>query len=443
MAKAAYSEAEGDWKDAQGYWHEGPGSSGGNYPANAMISAPNADTPNITTTTDENGNLVFRGGEGAGGMPSYQPGAQPSYGGYGSPDYGNPFGAAGSGANQSFGNYGGGGGGYNSGWQGGMNYAPNGGQGMPNMGYSNPSSQSNPFAWMGLDANGAPLAGSSGRQSPGLGGTQSGSPAIGQMGGGFDPNSPINPFNQAQAYQGGPQSFFPQTGFQPGQQYTPGQFMGQTGFQPGNTDPTQYLTMAGMQQGGIGGPDTQAYNRYQSFLENPGDVMGNNPAYQAIMDAATQATQRQQLARGGNGGGTILAELAKTGAGVAGQFMPTLANMYQGGAQQEIGNWQAQNQANLGAGNLGQGLFGTANVANLGYGNLGLGMSTQGNAANLGYGNLANNMWNNAAQDQYNRAMAYGQMQNGAANTQSAALAKAQMNPANQYFMNQLTMQGY
>jgi hypothetical protein len=221
-------------------------------------------------------------------------------------------------------------------------------------------------------------------------------------------------------------------------------------------DPNGYMTMAGFQGGQMQGPDTQAYNQYQGMLADP-TSMTANPAYKAIMDAATQATQRQGLARGGNGGGTILAELAKTGAGVAGQYLPQMASMYQQGAQQEIGNWQTQAEQNLGAGQLGAGLYGTAGNQALGFGNQAGQMYNQGmgqlgnaaqlggqlygiqNQANLGYGNLANNMWANQAQDQYNRTIGYGNMQNDAVGQAGPARAYGQMSPTMQYYQNQLT----
>ncbi|HEY6022455.1 MAG TPA: hypothetical protein VIY48_22115 [Candidatus Paceibacterota bacterium] len=357
--------------------------------------------------------------------------------------------------------------------------------------------------------------------------------------------------NSSNPYQGGPQNYLTMSGFNPQQ----------AGLNPS-------MGAAGFKQGGIGGPDQTAYNRYQGMLSDP-TSMSANPAYKAIMDASLQATQRAGLAQGGNGGGTLAAELAKTGASVAGQYLPQMANMYQQGAQQEIGNWGAQNQANLQAGGLGASLYGQQNQANLGYGQLGgnlygmagnqalgfgsqalqgygmgvndlgqgaaqqtqnyqaqnqanlgygglganiygmennanLGLGSLGNnmygnynqanlgygglgsnvygqeansalnfgnqagnlynagvnnlgqaaqtggylfgqqnQANLGYGNLANNMWTNAANNQYNLGSAYAQFNNNAANTQTAALAQAQMSPANNYFQNQLTMSGY
>lgn len=160
-----------------------------------------------------------------------------------------------------------------------------------------------------------------------------------------------------------------------------------------NTDPysggagslPQFQTMAGFQAGGNGAPPTQMQQLYQNFLQNPGDVMGNNPAYQAIRDQALQAAERAQLARGGNGGGTMAAELAKVGGTVAANFMPTLSSMYQGGADQALKQWQVPNQQNIQA------------------------------------GQLANNMYQTTAQDQLQRAQGY---MGGLSNTQASAASQ-------------------
>lgn len=246
---------------------------------------------------------------------------------------------------------------------GGGGYAP--GQGL----------QQYPASNNGYPAPGAPgtLEGFKGDFSGGgqpLGSTVKGTPTYSQTGGGFNPNS--NAYTIAKPYDSGPQNM---------------------------------MTMAGFKSGGAGAMPQTAYNQYQNMLSNPTDMTAN-PAYKAIMDASLQATQRAQLAHGGNGGGTMMAELAKTGAGVAGQYLPQMAQMYQGGAQQEAGNWNLQNQNNL------------------------------------QYGNLGNNMWSNAANNQFNMGTAYSNLAQGAQNTQTAAMAQAQMQPANQYFQNQLTMSG-
>ncbi len=191
-----------------------------------------------------------------------------------------------------------------------MNFVPNGGQGMPGQGYG------------GGGRPGQPGQGQSNSQIPQA------------------PNTgpPGNKITSSAPWAGGPQGYMKQTGFK---------------------------------QGGVGDMPTMANNLYGNFLQNPGDVMGNNPAYKAIMDASLQATQRAQLAHGGNGGGTMAAELAKTGAGVAGQFMGQLGNMYQGGSQTEADRWNTQSRGNLAAGQLG------------------------------------GNLWQGAAADQFNRGVAY------------------------------------
>lgn len=323
------------------------------------------------------------------GMFISSSGGMGTFGGYGDNGFGStpapsgydpnfspsPYGSPGQvGANNAAGG-GGGGGGYGMG--GGSSYSTGGsGYWAPGGGLQQYPDSSNTYGQSNMGGGSAGIGGPAARGGGGanqpLGSTVQGAPNVGQTGGGFDPASPRNPFNQAQPWQGGPQGM---------------------------------MTMAGFKSGGTGPMPNQAYNRYQGMLADP-TSMSANPAYKAIMDASLQATQRAQLARGGNGGGTMAAELARTGAGVAGQYLPQMAQMYQGGAQQEAGNWALQNQSNL------------------------------------GYGNLGNNMWSNAANNQYLLGNAYGQMQNGAANTQGAALAQAQMQPANAYFQNQLTMSG-
>ncbi len=579
------------------------------------LGDPGAQSGQGAWTSSSGGSGTFGGSGGSGGN-------------YGSPSQGMPYGnytdsgatgamdTSGSTGTNMAGSYGGGGGGGGSLGMAGSSGSTGGYGGGYAPGYGlqpNGPDPSNSVGNLADQTNAQNAANRYGSSSNSLGSTVRGPSNISQTGGGFDPSSPSNPYNQAKPWNGGPQSMMGQTGFQGGGAGNPMSSAAQTGFKPGQADPQSmfnmsgynpggpslsgameqsgfqgggagnlnssmlnqygqmmqnpmgalqtaqgsmnpyqggpqgYLTMsgfngqqsplgqslgtAGFQRGGIGGPQTQAYNQYQGMLADP-TSMSANPAYKAIMDASLQATQRSSLAQGGNGGGTMAAELAKTGAAVAGQYLPQMANMYQQGAQQEIGNWQAQNQANqnagalgtsmyggqnqanLGYGQLGSNLYGTAgnqavqagdiglrgynsgvnalgagaaqqsqnygleNQANLGYGNLGaniygtqnqanigagnigsnlfgqtnnanLGLGNMGvnaygvqNQANLGYGNLANNMWTNAANNQYNLGSAYGNMQMNGANTQSAALAQAQMSPANNYFQNQLTMQG-
>ena len=666
------------------------GTIGNGQPGDTSGSGPqqnDPNTPNINTSRDANGNLVFSGqGSGGGGYGSTPApaGGQNYAANYGS---GNAYGSPGQvAANNAGGGGGGGMGGGSSGSVGG-GYAP--GQGLQNYpASSNPNTGSSPSLFdpsnnsmFGGGSTGQ-MAGTTGKTSGNqpLGSTTQGTPSYGQTGGGFNPNS--NAYTIAQPYGGGPQTMMGQAGFQgggagsPSSQYgstgfqgggagTPssqygntgfkqagpmdqsmtnqyqqqmqnpmqglqtaqqsnnpyqsgaGQAMGATGFQGGGAGqlnpsmlnqyqgmmqnplgglqtaqnssnpyqggPQNYLTMsgfngqqaglnpslstAGFQQGGIGSAPQTSNQQYQNMLSNPTDMTAN-PAYKAIMDAATQATERTGLARGGNGGGTLQAELAKTGASVAGQYLPQMANMYQGGAQQETANWGAQNQANLQAGNLGGNLYGSQNQANLGYGNLGgslygtsgnqalgfgnqaltgygqgvtqlgqgaqqqtqnyqaqnqanlgygqlgsnvygqeagnaLGMGNQAlqgyntgvqnlgqgaqqqgtnyglqsqanlgygnmannaysaqnqanlgygtmanngyglqNQANLGYGNLGNNAWQGAANNQFNLGSAYSNLASNAQNTQTAAMAQAQMQPSNAYFQNQLTMSG-
>ena len=157
-------------------------------------------------------------------------------------------------------------------------------------------------------------------------------------------------------------------------------------------DPSKYLTMAGFNQGGVGKAPTDLYNLYAQFLKDPSS-MASNPMYKAIMDAATQATDRKMSAGGYNGSGNILAELQKTGAGVAGAYLPQMADMYRGGAGTEMGNWSAQNQGNLGAGTLGV------------------------------------NMYNSQATDQFRRALQNIIDQNQGQSQAGAAQAYQQMNP--------------
>lgn len=503
------------------------------------------NTPNINTSRDANGNLVFsgQGSGGSGGQGGYGSTPAPAGGQNYAANYGsgNAYGSPGQvAANNAGGGGGGGMGGGSSGSVGG-GYAP--GQGLQQ--YPDSSNTYNQSTMGTGGANGGQLApGTSkvGGNQP-LGSTTQGTPSYGQTGGGFNPNS--NAYTIAQPYGGGPQTMMGQTGFQGGGAGTPSSQYGSTGFkQAGPMDqsmtnqyqgmmqnpmqglqtaqsnqnpyqggPQNYLTMsgfngqqaglnpslstAGFQQGGIGGAPQAANQQYQNMLSNPTDMTAN-PAYKAIMDAATQATERTGLARGGNGGGTLQAELAKTGASVAGQYLPQMASMYNQGAQQETGNWNTQNQANLQAGGLGGSLYGSQNQANLGYGNLGgslygtsgnqaigfgnqalqgyntgvqnlgqgaqqqgtnYGLQSQANLgygnmannaysaqnqANLGYGNLGNNAWQNTANNQFNMGSAYSNLAQGAQNTQTAAMNQAQMQPlqnaANQYAMNQLTM---
>lgn len=391
------------WDPSQGAFPTGGGGyyPGGNAPQGAApTTPPPVDGAGTTMPSDQTQTGTIGGGEtiggpvpgtfgGPGGYTPAPSGYDPNVG-YSPPSYGASGGGGGGGGSL----VGGSSGGYAYG--GGLQQYPAGGSTPSLFDPSNPS--------YGQFNNSTGAGSSGGARS--LGGTTSGTPSYGQTGGGINPGGPGDWIGNATPYAGGPSSQF-----------------GNAGYQPGTPNQQNALTMSGFQQGGIGAAPQTAYNQYQSMVANP-TSMTDNPAYQAIMNASLQATQRAALAHGGNGGGTQAAELAQTGAAVAGQYIPQMAQMYQGAAQQELGNWNTQQQTNLAAGQLGNNMYGT-----------------QGQV-NLGQGNLANNMYQNTANNQFNRGIAYtnAQMQN--ANTGSAQLAYAQNQPANQYFQNQLTMSG-
>ena len=157
-------------------------------------------------------------------------------------------------------------------------------------------------------------------------------------------------------------------------------------------DINKYLTMAGFKQGGAGTPPTDLYSLYAQFLKDP-TSMTANPMYKAMMDASTQATDRKMSAGGYNGSGNILAELQKTGMGVAGAYLPQMADMYRGGANTEMANWLGQVQGNTAEGNLGV------------------------------------NMYNSQATDQFRRALQNIMDQNQGYSQAGAASAYQQMNP--------------
>lgn len=108
-------------------------------------------------------------------------------------------------------------------------------------------------------------------------------------------------------------------------------------------------------QGGIGTANstmpTEMMTMYKNFLSDP-SAMQNNPLYKAMMDQGLQATERAQLAGGMQGSGNIMAELQKTGMGIAGQYLPTMANMYGQGAGMEADRWAKQNAGQIGQGSL-------------------------------------------------------------------------------------------
>lgn len=96
----------------------------------------------------------------------------------------------------------------------------------------------------------------------------------------------------------------------------------------------------------------QLMTMYQQFLQNPQSYL-DSPIFKAIQDTGLQATERAQLAKGGNGSGGMAQELQKTGQGLAGGFLDRVASMMQGGAQLEGQRYGQQASANINAGNLG------------------------------------------------------------------------------------------
>ncbi len=132
------------------------------------------------------------------------------------------------------------------------------------------------------------------------------------------------------------------------------------GAQPVNVDTLATPYGGGMPSGGgaptggsnpMGAMPTEMMTMYKNFLSDPSQAQ-NNPMYKAMMDAGLQGTERAQLAGGMQGSGNILAELQKTGMGVAGQYLPTMANMYGQGAGMEADRWSKENAGNVGAGTL-------------------------------------------------------------------------------------------
>ena len=93
-------------------------------------------------------------------------------------------------------------------------------------------------------------------------------------------------------------------------------------------------------------------NQYQNFMADPSS-MNSNPMLKSMMDSGLKASERAMAARGFNGSGNMATELQERGMGIAGQFLPTMANMYQGGAQTEANRWNMQNQGDIQSGQLG------------------------------------------------------------------------------------------
>ena len=110
-------------------------------------------------------------------------------------------------------------------------------------------------------------------------------------------------------------------------------------------------------QGQNGVMPTTLMDQYKAFLTGP-DGMLNSPMFQAIKDQGLQATERAQLARGGNGGGGLQQELQKTGTGLAANYLTNLSDIYKGGAVTESGRYGVQASANQGAGQLGLSQYG-------------------------------------------------------------------------------------
>lgn len=97
---------------------------------------------------------------------------------------------------------------------------------------------------------------------------------------------------------------------------------------------------------------TTLMDKYKSFISDPSGGM-NNPIFKSMMDSGLQAAGRQSAGGGFNGSGNILTALQDRGTGIAGQYLPQMAQMYGQGAQTEADRWRQENQGNVQTGQLG------------------------------------------------------------------------------------------
>lgn len=153
---------------------------------------------------------------------------------------------------------------------------------------------------------------------------------------------------------------------------------------------------------GAGAMPTAMRDIYANFIKDPSS-MESNPMYKSMMQAGLQAAERRARGRGFSGSGNLLTELQNRGAAIAGQFLPSMANMYQSAASNEANRWGMENQGNLAAGQFGL------------------------------------NQWQAAANDQLNRASA----NYGAGQDQTAMIRNLQTQQQFQPLMQQMLLRGY
>jgi hypothetical protein len=92
------------------------------------------------------------------------------------------------------------------------------------------------------------------------------------------------------------------------------------------------------------------YGMYKNLLMNPQQAMAQNPAYQFAREQGIEAATRKMAAAGMRTSGNIGAELAKLGAGYAGEQFQRFADVYNQGAGAEANRWGQQTSAQLGFG---------------------------------------------------------------------------------------------
>jgi hypothetical protein len=90
------------------------------------------------------------------------------------------------------------------------------------------------------------------------------------------------------------------------------------------------------------------YGMYKNLLMNPQQAMAQNPAYQFAREQGIEAATRKMAAAGMRTSGNIGAELAKLGAGYAGEQFQRFADVYGQGAGAEASRWGQQTSAQLG-----------------------------------------------------------------------------------------------
>lgn len=159
----------------------------------------------------------------------------------------------------------------------------------------------------------------------------------------------------------------------------------------GSTDPV-----------GAGAMPTTMRDIYSAFIQDPSS-MNSNPMYKNMMEAGLQAAERGARSRGFSGSGNLLTELQDRGTGIAGQFLPQMANMYQGAASNEASRWGTENQGKLAGSQFGL------------------------------------NQWQAASNDQLNRATA----NYGAGQDQTAMIRNLQTQQQYQPLMQQMLLRGY